>query len=82
MSNYTKLTDFASKDALPTGSPAKIVKGTEIDDELNAIETAVATKLDQTLGAWSIEQSGDDLVFKYNGAVVLTLDNAGQIIVA
>lgn len=48
MSNYTKLTDFASKDALPTGSPAKIVKGTEIDDELQAIENAIATKADQT----------------------------------
>jgi hypothetical protein len=46
MSNYTKLTDFASKDALPTGNAAKIVKGTEIDDEFEAIETAVATKAD------------------------------------
>jgi len=48
MSNYTKLTDFASKDALPTGNAAKIVKGTEIDDELEAIETAIATKPDAT----------------------------------
>lgn len=46
MSNYTKLTDFASKDSLPTGSPAKIVKGTEIDDELQAIENAIVTKAD------------------------------------
>jgi hypothetical protein len=46
MANYTKLTDFASKDALPTGNAAKIVKGTEIDDEFEAIETAVATKAD------------------------------------
>lgn len=46
MANYTKLTDFASKDALPTGNAAKIVKGTEIDDEFEAIETAVATKSD------------------------------------
>jgi len=46
MSNYTKLTDFASKDALPTGNAAKIVKGTEIDDEFEAIETAVGTKAD------------------------------------
>ena len=44
MSNYIKLTDFASKDALPTGSANKIVKGTEIDDEFEAIETAVNTK--------------------------------------
>ena len=46
MSNYTKLTDFASKDSLPSGNAAKIVKGTEIDDEFEAIETAVATKAD------------------------------------
>lgn len=44
MSNYTKLTDFASKDTLPSGNPAKIAKGTEIDDEFEAIETAIATK--------------------------------------
>jgi len=46
MTDYTKLTDFASKDALPTGNAAKIVKGTEIDDEFEAIETAIATKSD------------------------------------
>ena len=44
MSNYTKLTDFASKDTLPSGNAAKIVKGTEIDDEFEAIESAIATK--------------------------------------
>lgn len=82
MSNYTKATDFATKDSLPSGNAAKVVKGTEIDDELNAIETAIGTKLDQTIGDWSIEQSGDDLVFKFNGTVVLTLDNTGQIVVA
>lgn len=46
MSNYTKATNFASKDALPTGNPAKVVNGTEIDDEYNAIQTAVNTKAD------------------------------------
>ena len=44
MANYTKATDFASKDALLTGDPLKIVKGTEIDDEFNAIATAVNSK--------------------------------------
>ena len=44
MSNYTKLTDFASKDTLPSGNAAKIVKGTEVDDEFEAIESAIATK--------------------------------------
>jgi hypothetical protein len=46
MSDYTKSTDFASKDALPSGTSAKIVKGTEIDTEFNNIAIAVATKAD------------------------------------
>lgn len=44
MSNYTKATDFESKDDLPSGNPAKIVKGSEIDAEFVAIATAIATK--------------------------------------
>lgn len=46
MSDYTKATDFASKDALAAGNALKIVKGLEIDDEFNAIETAILTKAD------------------------------------
>ena len=46
MSNYTKATNFASKDSLLTGNPSKIVKGTEIDNEFNAISTAISTKFD------------------------------------
>ena len=46
MSNYTKSTNFATKDALSSGNSLKIVKGTEIDTEFNNIATAVATKAD------------------------------------
>jgi len=46
MSNYTKSTNFATKDALSSGNPLKIVKGTEIDTEFNNIATAIATKSD------------------------------------
>tara|TARA_R110002012_G_scaffold43378_2_gene117267 strand:+ start:8147 stop:8860 length:714 start_codon:yes stop_codon:yes gene_type:complete len=46
MSNYSKTTDFAAKDALSTGNANKIVKGTEINDEFSAIQTAVNTKAD------------------------------------
>jgi hypothetical protein len=46
MTDYTKATNFASKDSLSTGNPLKIVKGTEIDTEFNSIQTAVATKAD------------------------------------
>jgi hypothetical protein len=46
MSNYTKATNFATKDTLPTGNAGKIVKGTEIDDEFNAIASAISSKAD------------------------------------
>ena len=46
MSNYSKSTNFATKDNLSPGNPLKIVKGTEIDTEFNNIQTAVATKTD------------------------------------
>jgi hypothetical protein len=44
MTDYTKSTNFASKDSLSPGSALKIVRGTEIDTEFNNIATAVATK--------------------------------------
>jgi hypothetical protein len=44
MSDYTKTTNFATKDSLTTGDPAKIVKGTEINTEFNNIATAVNSK--------------------------------------
>ena len=44
MSNYTKTTNFATKDSLPSGNAAKIVRGTEIDTEFNNIQIASATK--------------------------------------
>mgnify|MGYP000143195504 CR=1 FL=1 len=46
MSNYTKIVDYAAKDALLTGNPSKLVKGTELGAEFDAISTAVATKAD------------------------------------
>lgn len=46
MTNYTKSTNFATKDSLPVGNALKIVKGTEIDTEFNNIASAVATKAD------------------------------------
>jgi hypothetical protein len=46
VSDYTKSTNFASKDNLSSGNPLKIVKGTEIDTEFNNIQTAIATKAD------------------------------------
>ena len=44
MSDYTKATNFATKDTLSSGNPAKIVKGTEINTEFDAIASAIASK--------------------------------------
>lgn len=46
MSAYVKATNFATKDTLPTGDANKIVKGTEIDNEFNAIAGAISSKSD------------------------------------
>lgn len=46
MSNYTKATNFAIKDSLNTGNPSKIIKGTEINTEYDAIQAAVNSKAD------------------------------------
>lgn len=44
MSNYTKITNFAAKDAMVSGNPAKVVKGSEVGAEYDAISVAIATK--------------------------------------
>ncbi len=44
MTDYTKNTDFKVKDGLPSGSPNKIIRGEEIDDEFNLISQAIVSK--------------------------------------
>jgi hypothetical protein len=44
MSDYSKATNFTTKDTLPTGNSGKIVKGTELDTEFTAISSAIASK--------------------------------------
>ena len=44
MSDYAKITTFTPKDSLPTGDSEKLVLGSELDAEFDAIATAVATK--------------------------------------
>src|SRR3972149_5647529 len=48
MSNYIVITDYAAKDALLTGDPSKLGKGTEIKADLDAIAVAIATKYDSS----------------------------------
>ena len=72
MSDYAKTTNFASKDNLTSGNPAKIVKGTEIDTEFNNIATAIATKqdYDADLAAFALKTAP-------TGDVVGTTDTQG-----
>ena len=72
MSDYSKTTNFASKDNLTSGNPAKIVKGTEIDTEFNNIATAIATKqdYDSDLAAFALKTAP-------TGDVVGTTDTQG-----
>ncbi len=53
MSSYTKSTDFAVKDSLSTGNPSKLVKGTEINTEFDAIQSAVNSKADKASPAFT-----------------------------
>lgn len=64
MSDYSKSTDFAAKDGLASGNPSKIIKGEEIDDEFNAIATAVSSKSNKVSGDYednlvTLTSSGD-----------------------
>lgn len=46
MSDYTITTDFSPKDALPVNDPEKLILGSDLDVEFEAIQTAIATKYD------------------------------------
>ena len=73
MSNYTKATNFATKDSLPTGNPSKIVKGTEINTEFDAIATAIATKADTASPTFTTPNLGTPSVVVLTNATGLPL---------
>lgn len=81
MSNYSKITDFAAKDALSTGNPAKIVKGTEIDDELVAISGAISSKSDTVSPTFTGTATVADLVVSGTANITGAVDLSGAITV-
>jgi hypothetical protein len=46
MADYNRLYNLTVKDSLPTGNSAKVIKGAELDAELNAVASAIASKSD------------------------------------
>ena len=81
MSNYSKATNFASKDSLSTGNPLKIVKGTELDTEFNSIATAIATKLDGTFTNFAFTETAGVLYISSSGTNVTKIDGSGNLTV-
>lgn len=47
MSDYAFGNDFSVKDGLASGDPAKLILGSDMDSEFEAIETHIATKVDE-----------------------------------
>ena len=67
MSDYTKTTNFTAKDALSTGDPLKVIKGSYFDTEFDNLQTAVATKYDSSdLASQAQAQAGT------SGTVLMT----------
>ncbi len=46
MSDYVRVYNLTVKDSLPTGDSGKVIKGTELDVELNAVAAAITSKAD------------------------------------
>lgn len=46
MSDYNRIYNLTVKDSLPSGDSGKIIKGAELDAELNAVASAIASKSD------------------------------------
>jgi len=70
MTDYTKTTDFAAKDSLPSGNAGKVIRGTEFETEFDNIAAAIATKIDETGGTFTGTVA-------FNDVTITTADIAG-----
>ena len=75
MSNYTKATNFAAKDALISGNPSKVIKGTEVGAEFDAIETATNSKADSASPTFTGTATFDNITA--TGTTTLSTINGG-----
>lgn len=72
MSNYTKTTNFTSKDSLPSGDTNKIIRGSEFDTEFNNISTAIQTKAD--LASPALTGTATAVNLTVSGTFIATVD--------
>jgi hypothetical protein len=88
MSDYTRQNDFSVKDALSSGDAAKLIKGSDMDAELDAIRTAVNSKADSPVpvasggtGATSLTDGGILLGSGTGAVTAMAALGAGIIVV-
>ena len=72
MSNYVKSTNFATKDSLASGNPAKLIKGTELNTEFDNIASAVTSKADAANSALTGSATAVNLTI--SGTFTATVD--------
>jgi hypothetical protein len=77
MSNYTKTTNFAAKDSLPSGDPGKIIRGTEFNVEFDNIATSVASKADSNNPTFTGQLTVGDLTV--TGDVTMNLGDSDTV---
>ena len=63
---YTPKHDYRAKDALPSGNSAKVVRGTELMEEFEAIAAAT-------------ESAGFAASVKFNGSTIMYEDNVASV---
>lgn len=82
MTDYVKSTDFAAKDALASGNPAKIVQGTEIDLEFDNIAIAIASKLETISGGTVVGPAGatDNALVRFDTTTGSLIQNSAAIL--
>jgi hypothetical protein len=72
VSNYTKSTNFAAKDALNSGNAGKIIKGTEINTEFDNIASAITSKAEANNAALTGNTTAVNL--SVSGTFTATID--------
>ena len=75
MSNYTKATNFAAKDAMVSGNPSKVIKGAEVGAEFDAIAIAVNSKSNLESPTFTGTVVVDSLTI--TGAATITIIDGG-----
>ena len=79
MSNYTPTTNFAAKDSLLSGDPAKTIRGAEFSTEFNDLASSIASKANSANPIFSGTVTLDDLNVSGDTALGGALDVTGGV---